>query len=322
LIAHHKHSGEVNMKHPTAIAIVGLGKIARDSHVPAISSHPGFNLCATVDPSGAALDGVPAFASLTDLLAGGPRIDAIAVCTPPVARAKIAREALAADLDVLLEKPPAATLGELASLRCLADASGRVLFAAWHSRFAPMVAHARAWVEGRTIARGTLRWHEDARKWHPGQTWLWEPGGLGVFDPAINGFSILSTIFAGPFEVRSATFEVPDGAHTPIASQLTLAVGGTEIRCDLSFRAIQDECWQIDLEDEHGSQLHLTAGGHSLAIDGRSIAGPSHAEYDLVYARFGDLITARLGETDDAPLKIVADAYLVGRSRMVERFVA
>lgn len=310
------------MEHRTAIAIIGLGKIARDSHAPALRAHPRFDLRATIDPMGAALDGVPAFPNLADLLAHGPPIDAVAVCTPPAVRAALARQALAANLDVLLEKPPAATLGELAGLRRAADAGRRVLFAAWHSRFAPMVAGARAWVDGRAIARGAVRWREDARKWHPGQTWLWEPGGLGVFDPAINAFSILSTIMTAPFEVRSATFEVPEGAHTPIAASLTLAAGAAEIRCDLSFREIQDECWEIDLDDEDGGTLRLAAGGHVLAIDGRSSAGPSAAEYDSVYTRFADLIATRVSETDDAPLKIVADAYLIGRSRLVECFVA
>jgi hypothetical protein len=38
-------------------------------------------------------------------------------------------------------------------------------------------------------------WHEDVRKWHPGQQWIWEPGGFGVFDPGINALSIATRIF-------------------------------------------------------------------------------------------------------------------------------
>ena len=35
---------------PVGIAVVGLGKIARDQHVPEIAASPAFTLAATVDP--------------------------------------------------------------------------------------------------------------------------------------------------------------------------------------------------------------------------------------------------------------------------------
>jgi D-galactose 1-dehydrogenase len=37
-------------------------------------------------------------------------------------------------------------------------------------------------------------WREDVRVWHPGQDWIWQPGGLGVFDPGINALSIITHI--------------------------------------------------------------------------------------------------------------------------------
>lgn len=310
------------MPNRIAIAIVGLGKIARDSHGPALRANPRFDFLATVDPTGATLDDISSFESFDALVSHGPTLDAVAVCTPPVARAAIARRALEAGLDVLLEKPPAATLGELDSLRRAADAGGCVLFAAWHSRFAPMVSLARAWADERTIVRGAMRWREDARKWHPGQKWLWEPGGLGVFDPAINGLSILTAILAAPIEVRAATFDVPEGAQTPIAASLTLASGEAEISCGLSFREQRDECWEIDLEDANGGRLKLAAGGHALSIDGEPITARVQAEYPMLYARFAGLIAARESDADDAPLRVVADAHLIALTRMVEPFSA
>ncbi|MEX0304004.1 MAG: gfo/Idh/MocA family oxidoreductase, partial [Leisingera sp.] len=59
---------------------------------------------------------------------------------------------------------------------------GRVLFASWHFRFATGVPAARA---GPTVI-----WREDVRHWHPGQAWLWQPGGLGVFDHTSAQFRI------------------------------------------------------------------------------------------------------------------------------------
>ncbi|MFX5656779.1 hypothetical protein ABTE24_21610, partial [Acinetobacter baumannii] len=37
-------------------------------------------------------------------------------------------------------------------------------------------------------------WREDVRHWHPDQEWIWQPGGLGVFDPGINALSIVTEI--------------------------------------------------------------------------------------------------------------------------------
>ena len=48
-----------------------------------------------------------------------------------------------------------------------------------------------------------ILWHEDVHKWHPGQQWIWEPGGFGVFDPGINAFSIATKIFPGGLFVQS-----------------------------------------------------------------------------------------------------------------------
>ena len=53
---------------PIRIAVVGLGKIARDQHLPALAASPAFALAATVCPDGAVLEGVPGFATLEDLL--------------------------------------------------------------------------------------------------------------------------------------------------------------------------------------------------------------------------------------------------------------
>ena len=39
-----------------------------------------------------------------------------------------------------------------------------------------------------------MDWKEDVTHWHPGQKWIWQAGGLGVFDPGINGLSILTRI--------------------------------------------------------------------------------------------------------------------------------
>lgn len=295
-----------------AIAIIGFGKIARDQHVPAILGNAGFALAATVDSHGAGMAGVPHFGSLAELLASGVTVDAVAICTPPQVRGAIAREAIAAGLAVLLEKPPAETPGGFVELKALADVAGVPLFTAWHSRFAAMVAEARAWLAGRRVTAGRISWRESARKWHPGQRWLWEAGGLGVFDPAINAFSILTELLPAPVVVSTASFEVPGNCATPIAATLTLESGGARIAVDLDFLEEHGEVWELELVTETGTLL-LSRGGAAMAVDGGETRSAPDREYATLYAHFAGLLARGASDADPAPLGIVADAFLIAR---------
>src|SRR5260370_39722176 len=174
------------------IAIVGLGKIARDQHIPAIAGTEGIDLVGVASRN-ASIDGVAHFATLDELLAAAPDIDAVALCTPPQVRHAQAAAALKAAKHVLLEKPPGATVSELTPLIAAARQTGRTLFATWHSRFAPGVEPARTFLPDRAVKSATVEWKEDVNVWHPGQAWIWEPGGLGVLHPGINALSIVTS---------------------------------------------------------------------------------------------------------------------------------
>ena len=55
---------------PIRIAVVGVGKIARDQHLPAIRDSPDFELAALISRSACNVD-VPVFASLDAAFAAG-----------------------------------------------------------------------------------------------------------------------------------------------------------------------------------------------------------------------------------------------------------
>src|SRR3954470_11938656 len=139
------------------VAIVGLGKIARDQHIPAIAGTPGIELCAIASRN-ASLDGVAHFKTLDELLDAAPDVDAVALCTPPQVRRTQAAAALKAGKHVLLEKPPGATVSELTPLIAVARQTGRTLFATWHSRFAPAVEPARNYIANRQIKSVAVEW--------------------------------------------------------------------------------------------------------------------------------------------------------------------
>ena len=196
------------------LAIVGLGKIARDQHIPAIADTAGIELVAIASRN-ASIDGIAHFATLDELLAAVPDLDAVALCTPPQIRHAQAAAALSAGKHVLLEKPPGATVSELPPLIAAARQTGRTLFATWHSRFAPAVEPARTFLASRQIKSVAVEWKEDVKVWHPGQAWIWEPGGLGVFDPGINALSILTRILPRPFFLTRAELSFPRIARLP-----------------------------------------------------------------------------------------------------------
>lgn len=304
---------------PVRIAAVGLGKIARDQHLPALAGSPDFQLVAVVDPAMPSVEGVASFARLDALFREGPAVDAVVLCTPPQVRYALAREALQHAVHVFLEKPPGATLAEVAVLEQQAEAGGLTLFAGWHSQYAAGVEPARAWLAERRIDRVAITWREDVRVWHPGQEWVWEPGGLGVFDPGINALSIATRILPNAFFLTSATLSFPANRAAPIAAALQFADSdGVPIAMDLDWRQTGPQTWDIVVETDDGT-LRLSKGGDVLALPDQTLTADDR-EYAGLYARFAALIRERGRDVDTRPLRLVADAFLIGRQEQVEPF--
>ena len=201
----------------TSICLVGIGKIAVDQHVPAINASPDWELAATVSRAGT-VDGVQAFTDFDQMLAETD-IPVISLCLPPVPRYAYAAKAIAAGRNVMLEKPPGATLAEVHALADMAQTAGVTLFTTWHSRMAAGVAPAKAWLADKKITGAHINWKEDVRRWHPGQDWVFEPGGMGVFDPGSNALSIITEILPMPIHLQSAELLFPANRDTPIAAQ-------------------------------------------------------------------------------------------------------
>jgi D-galactose 1-dehydrogenase len=304
---------------PLRVAIVGFGKIARDQHVPAIAATDGVDLAAIASRN-ASLPGIPHAATLDELLRNGPPIDAVALCTPPQVRHAQAATALAAGKHVMLEKPPGATVAEITPLVTAARAAQRTLFATWHSRFASAVEPARQLLAGRKVTSVRITWKEDVRVWHPGQAWIFEAGGLGVFDPAINALSILTRILPQALFVTSAELSFPVNRDAPIAANLALGdAKGLKITAELDFLQTGPQSWDIDIETDEGP-VTLSRGGAALRAGDKQLVDASDAEYAGLYRRFRELTTTGESDVDLAPLQLVADAFLLGRRRTVAPF--
>jgi D-galactose 1-dehydrogenase len=296
----------------TDLAIVGVGKIARDQHLPSIEKSDAFRLAATVSRH-TTVDGVANFATIDELLVARPDIAAVSLCMPPQARFEAAWKALSAGKHVMLEKPPGASVAEVQALVRLARDKGAALFATWHSRHAHAVPQAKALLAQRTIRSVDIVWKEDVRRWHPGQEWIWQPGGLGVFDPGINALSILTEIMPHPVHVASAALEFPENRAAPIAAELAFADHlGTPIRAAFDWRQTGPQSWDIDVATVEG-HVRLSSGGAVLDVDGKRVVEGPDGEYDGLYRHFAALVAERRVDVDLAPLIHVADAFMLGK---------
>ncbi len=306
------------------LAMVGFGKIAHDQHLPVAQASPAFDLAATVSKDGKGVEGTPHFSDMAALIDSGIAVDAVAICTPPQVRRAVALQAIAQGWHVFLEKPPASTLAEVAVLRTAAEEKRVSLFTSWHSRFAPGVEPARLWLADREIRSVTVTWREDVRVWHPEQQWIWQPGGFGVFDPAINALSIITHILPRPLMVEEADLDVPANLAAPIAARVSLRdTAGVPVAMDLDFRQEGPQSWDIMVETDAGT-MTLSKGGDELSLPGGAPTSPNagpHDEYAALYARFADLIASGASDVDVTPLTLVSDAFLCGRHNRVEPFV-
>lgn len=306
------------------VGIIGLGKIAHDQHVPIIAGNPAFRLAAIVSQRGLTVGSLPTFRTPEEMYQAMPDLDAVAVCTPPQVRYATAQAALAAGKHVMLEKPPAATLSELHELAHFADAAGRVLFTTWHSQYNAAVDRTRDLLAGKAVRAMAVNWKEDVRRWHPGQAWIWTAGGFGVFDPGINALSIVTKIMPSPVFVTSADLTFPENADAPIAARLAFHTGSREaatLAADFDWRQTGPQTWEIVIETADGQRLHLENGGAKLTVDGRLAVEEKPTEYEQIYARFHELLDAGTSDVDPAPLRLVADAFLVGRRLQTEPFI-
>jgi D-galactose 1-dehydrogenase len=302
-----------------SIAIVGGGKIARDQHIPSLLSNSDFSFDAAVTTARSPLPGVPNFASITEMKKAMPQVTAVALCTPPRGRHALVVESLTAGLDILNEKPPAATVSEAEHFAGLARDANKVLYQTWHSREAAAVEPAKAWLAGKTIRRVDVAWKEDVRVWHPGQEWIWGPG-IGVFDPGINALSVITAILPNPLTLEDAELRFPANKAAPIAVDLSYSdSAGLPVSVAFDFDQTGPQTWDIDIQTDQGA-LKLSMGASKMSVDGKNVDVGEEPEYARLYRRFAELVKSRRSDADFTPFRHVADAFMLGRRVTVKDF--
>ena len=173
---------------------------------------------------------------------------------------------------------------------------------------------------GKRIKSLAIHWHEDVHKWHPGQQWIWEPGGFGVFDPGINAFSIATKIFPGGLFVnpRTSASRRMRKRRSPRMSTFSSPEADGPLTASLDWRRSEGEEWTIEVATVDGTQVRLEDGGSKLLLDGELQEDDGPGEYPDIYRTFVDLIDERRSLVDVAPLRLVADCLLLGRRTIVD----
>lgn len=130
------------------VAVAGAGAFGRN-HLRVLreleTGQAGVALVAAVDPDAARADeaakqfGIPVFASAEALLKADLKLDAASVAVPTVRHYEVASELLGAGLDLLIEKPLAATLAEADELIRIQENNHRIVQPGHLERFNPAV---------------------------------------------------------------------------------------------------------------------------------------------------------------------------------------
>jgi len=216
----------------------------------------------------------------------------------------------------MLEKPPGATLAEVHELQRLADAAGVILFATWHSRMAKGVAAAKAFLADKTVTQVHIDWQESVRKWHPGQKWIAEPGGMGVMDPGINALSIMTEILPMAVHLTGAKLRFPENWDTPIQADLRFT---HNVTAAFDWTREEDQQWEIHIEAGQ-DKVALVEGGNLCWVNGEKAQVSDLEEYPALYARMTKLLELGQSDVDLSPMVHVSDAFTLGKRQTIPAF--
>ncbi len=241
--------------------------------------------------------------SLGELLAGH-KIDVVHICTPHHTHVPLAVEALRHGCHVVLEKPPAISLDDLAALEAAVGASDRSLGVCFQNRFNLASQQARHLLETGKLepvrtARAFVTWKRDAAYY--GQAawrgrWATEGGGV-LINQAIHTLDLVA-LFGGGVRSVSArvetlghdTIEVDDVASVVLDFQpggvgsfvaTTCAFPGSPVRIEVlgtlgSAAIVGEELVRFETKDGHNQPPPVDEGNGRLAAHGKDYYGSSH----------------------------------------------
>lgn len=258
------------MAHPAIrTGIIGYGLSGRVFHAPFIQSLPEFELSAVCSRQPDAVrERYPATSVVADAgqLIASPELDLIIITAPNALHYPLARAALEAGKDVLLEKPSVTSLQEIESLTRLAEQRGRLLTVYQNRRFDGDFLHLQAMMASGEL--GELR-HLTSRfdrfRPTPQNRWREQPGpASGIFwDLGPHLLDQALHLLGSPESLQATLKTLRPGGTTHDWFEVTLyypgllvTLGSTPFeagpmqRFNARFEKGSWQCWGLDPQEE------------------------------------------------------------------------
>ncbi len=222
------------MTTPLRFLLLGLGRVFRRHHLPALRSLPDAVVVGACDPEPAAREhaarewpGIPVVAEAGELLATC-QADAALVLTPPRTHAELASVALDAGLHLLVEKPLATAAKEAAALVERAAAARRLIQVGYNRRLRPSLLALRRAMADRKAAPWQLRLRLVTPGAHWGRGGAMEAGAVAdelLFDLGTHVVDLAPWLADAPVERVRAKPLQHSGKTVALEAELALADG-------------------------------------------------------------------------------------------------
>ncbi len=299
---------------PIGIAVVGFGywgpNLARN-----IAERPELRLMGLCehDPARAQdfarrYPGCAVERDLDDLLLD-PRVQAVAIATPPRTHFELARRALEAGKHVMVEKPLATCAGEAEELIELAAAAGRVLMPGHTFVYSPPVNKVRELIRSGEL--GDVYFVTSSRM----NLGLYQADGV-ISDLAPHDLSILLYWLERPVTHIAAAGQSIFQDGVPETAFLTVTfAGGTTANVQISWLAPRKMRQMVVVGSKRMVQYEDTSSDESVRIYDRGLdvsteAPATFGEYQLTY-RSGDIVVPRIEAGEPLGLELADFAHAI-----------
>ena len=243
------------MSQPIRIGIVGVGKIVRDQHLPALAQESGLSPRRDRQPKRARSMACQSFTTIEEMLDAVKELDAVSLCMPPQFRYDAARHGTRGRQARL----PGEAAGRHGQRGRGPEGAGRGQgrLAVCQLAFALCAGgRGRASLSRRPTHpdRSPSTGRKTCAAGIPSQDWIWQAGGFGVFDPGINALSIATHILPKPMFVTSAMLDFPENrARADRGRASTSATPtGLPVTMELDWRQTGPQSWDIVAETDNG----------------------------------------------------------------------
>jgi predicted dehydrogenase len=242
-----------------------------------------------------------------------PRIEAVAIATPPHTHYELVKKALEAGKHVLVEKPLARTSVEAAKLIALADERGLVMMPGHTFVYSPSVNKVRDLIQ--TDELGEIYFVTSSRM----NLGLYQQDGV-ILDLAPHDLSVLLHWLGKPLVEVSATGRsvFQDGVHE--TAFLTLRFeGGTQANVQLSWLAPRKVRQMVVVGSRRMVHYEDTSADDSVRIYDRGLdfsePPANFGEYRLTY-RSGDMVAPRIQALEPLSQELLDFASAITKGTM------